>query len=47
VWVVQLIITGGESIVDILAGVVIGVILLVGVAGFLKERQRRKEAQHS
>ena len=32
---------------DILAGVIIGVVLLVGVAGLLKERQRRKEEQHS
>ena len=32
---------------DILAGVIIGKVLLVGVAGLLKERQRRKEEQHS
>ena len=32
---------------DILAGVIIGVVLLVGVAGLLKERQRRKEEQRS
>ena len=32
---------------DILAGVIIGIVLLVGVAGLLKERQRRKEEQHS
>ena len=32
---------------DILAGVIIGVVLLVGVAGLLKERQRRKEEQQS
>ena len=30
---------------EILAGVVIGIVLLVGVAGLLKERQRRKAAQ--
>ena len=30
---------------DILAGVIIGIVLLVGVAGLLKERQRRKEVQ--
>ena len=28
---------------EILAGVIIGIVLLVGVAGLLKERQRRKE----
>ena len=32
---------------DILAGVISGMVLLVGVAGLLKERQRRKEEQHS
>ena len=32
---------------DILAGVIIGIVLLVGVAELLKERQRRKEEQHS
>ncbi len=31
----------------ILAGVIIEIVLLVGVAGLLKERQRRKQAQHS
>ena len=34
-------------IMDILAGMVIGIVLLVGVVGLLKERQRRKEEQHS
>ena len=32
---------------DILAGVVIGIVLLIGVVGLLKERKRRKEEQHS
>ena len=32
---------------EILAGVIIGIVLLVGVAGLLKERQRRKDALHS
>ena len=30
---------------EIIAGVIIGIVLLVGVGGLLKERQRRKEAQ--
>jgi len=32
---------------EILAGVVIGIVLLIGVVGLLKERQRRKEEQSS
>ncbi len=32
---------------EILAGVIIGVVLLIGVAGLLKERQRRKEGPQS
>lgn len=32
---------------DILVGVIIEIVLLVGVAGLLKERRRRREAQPS